>query len=227
MTAWLRSRLGGQYSDHYWLNYLPQMRGQDQKPGGGCCRVGAVGAEVGLKRSERSAGRKTTKTDNNRRENNMKTEYTGALKIETTIMRVMEPKTKIICNTPEQVAEYCADMRDASQEMFVVVCLNCRNRIIDRVMVSLGIQDSTLVHPREVFRAAILKSAAAIVLVHNHPSGDPTPSAEDIKLTRQMVQTGNIIGIPVQDHVIIGRPDDDKIQSWTSLRELALVEFTP
>ena len=154
----------------------------------------------------------------------MKTTYQGAIEIKATIMRVMEPVTDKYARTPEEITDYCADMREAAQEMFVVVCLNTRNRIIDRVMVSLGIQDSSLVHPREVFRPAILKSAAAVVLVHNHPSGDSTPSAEDVRMTLQLVQAGQIIGIRVLDHMIIGRPEGLQ-KGFLSMRETGVVEF--
>ena len=154
----------------------------------------------------------------------MKTEYAGALRIETTIMKVMEPKTNSKASSAKDVCLFCNDMKDAAQEMFVVLCLNTRNRIIDRVLVSLGIQDASLVHPREVFRPAILKSAAAVIIVHNHPSGDATPSAEDIRITRQLIQAGQIIGIKVLDHVIIGRPDADT-KGYVSFRDNGLVEF--
>ena len=154
----------------------------------------------------------------------VKSEYQGAVEIRATIMKVMEPATDAYGRTPEDIVNFCADMRDASQEMLVVILLNTRNRIIDRVMVSLGIQDSSLVHPREVFRPAILKSAASVVLVHNHPSGDPTPSAEDIRVTRQLVQAGAIVGIQVLDHIIIGRPEGVS-KGYLSFRESGLVEF--
>lgn len=150
--------------------------------------------------------------------------YRGAIEIKATIMRVMEPATGAYGRTPEDIVNFCSDMRDSAQEMFVVVCLNTRNRIIDRVMVSLGIQDSSLIHPREVFRPAILKSAAAVVLVHNHPSGDPTPSAEDIRITRQLVEVGKIIDIRVMDHVIIGRPEGMN-KGYLSIRESGVVAF--
>jgi len=153
-----------------------------------------------------------------------RSDYLGAIEIRATIMRVMEPATDVYGKTPEDIVNFCADMRDASQEMFVVILMNTRNRIIDRVMVSLGIQDSSLVHPREVFRPAILKSAASVVLVHNHPSGDPSPSAEDIRVTRQLVQAGKIIGIKVLDHMIIGRPEGVS-KGYLSFREHGLVEF--
>ncbi len=148
----------------------------------------------------------------------------NALTISADIPRVMET-TAIYCRLPEDAHAFCKDMKDASQEMFTVICLNARNRIISRQLVSLGIQDSSLVHPREVFRAAILQNSAAVVLVHNHPSGDPSPSAEDIKMTRQLVQAGQIIGIKVLDHIIIGRADGPGTKDFLSIREAGLVTF--
>lgn len=131
---------------------------------------------------------------------------------------------------PADAAAICADIRDLAQETFHVLLLNSRNSVIDRQMVSLGIVDSTLLHPREVFRTAIQRGASALVLVHNHPSGDPAPSAEDIRITRQMVEVGRIIDIKVLDHVIVGRelpPTEDAPgrQGFLSLRENGTVTF--
>lgn len=95
--------------------------------------------------------------------------------------------------TPYEVYRVCSDLADLAQEAFHVLLLNAKNRMTDRVMVSLGLLDASLVHPREVFRAAITENAAALILVHNHPSGDPCPSAEDIRITRQLVEAGRIL----------------------------------
>ena len=127
-------------------------------------------------------------------------------------------------NTPEAIAAQCADMATSAQEIFVVFDLTAKNNVIDRRLVTLGILDASLVHPREVFRGAVAAAAAAIVAVHTHPSGDPTPSAEDIKITRQLVAAGEILGIKVLDHVIIGRATPDR-KGHTSLRESGLVTF--
>ena len=127
--------------------------------------------------------------------------------------------------TPEDAWTECREIRDLGNEIFLVLSLNTRNRMLDKRMVSTGIMDSTLVHPREVFRKAITDGAAAILLVHNHPSGDPTPSAEDVSLTRQMISTGKIIGIKVLDHVIIGRKSGDYHRDCLSLRESGTCEF--
>jgi DNA repair protein RadC len=89
-------------------------------------------------------------------------------------------------------------------EVFYVVTLNTQSRVVSAQEVSRGTLNSSLVHPREVFRLAIAEGAAGIVVVHNHPSGDPTPSADDRAVTRQLVDAGKLLDIPVYDHVIIG-----------------------
>ena len=107
---------------------------------------------------------------------------------------------------------------DPDKEHFYVFGVDCRNnlKLIDRV--SVGILDSSLVHPREIFRKAVAAAIAAIVLVHNHPSGDASPSSEDLRITRQLVEAGKILDIKVMDHVIIGKPS-------LSMREQGLAQF--
>ena len=116
-------------------------------------------------------------------------------------------------NTPERIVDY---MRDAYaktplQESFWVICLDRKNKPIGRTMITLGTLTSTLAHPREVFKIAILASAAAIVVTHNHPSGDPAPSSQDLALTRQLREAAKIIGIDLTDHVIVGAKEDDPL----------------
>lgn len=95
-------------------------------------------------------------------------------------------------------------LRDLEQEEFHALLLNTQHRVVREVLVTRGILDASLIHPREVFRVAVAEGAAAVILAHNHPSGDPTPSAEDRAVTRQMVTAGRALGIPVLDHVVIG-----------------------
>jgi len=95
-------------------------------------------------------------------------------------------------------------LRDLEHEEFHALLLNSQHAVIREVLVTRGILDASLIHPREVFRPAIESGAAALILVHNHPSGDPTPSAEDVAVTRQLEAAGRALGIPVLDHVIIG-----------------------
>lgn len=96
-------------------------------------------------------------------------------------------------------------MRDLPQEEFHALLLNTRHRIVREVLVTRGTLDASLIHPREVFRPAVAEGASGIILVHNHPSGDPTPSAEDRAVTRQLAEAGRAVGIPVLDHVVVGR----------------------
>ncbi len=109
-------------------------------------------------------------------------------------------------------------MRDLRQERFIVVLLDNKKRYLADHVVTQGTLDASPVHPREVFNAAIRESAASLVIVHNHPSGDATPSRDDVEVTRQLMAVGRLVGIPVIDHVIIA---DDR---YTSLRERGAME---
>lgn len=105
---------------------------------------------------------------------------------------------------PEDVVRRLAPiLRDMDHEEFWLVTLDSQSRVLGQKMITKGILDSSLVHPREVFRAAIQDAAAGIIVAHNHPSGDPTPSAEDRTVTRQLVAAGQVLDIPLHDHVII------------------------
>ena len=130
----------------------------------------------------------------------------------------------IKCTAPADVATELADLRTVAQECFVIITLDSKNRIIDKHLVTLGILNASLAHPREVFRAAIMDAAATIILAHNHPSGDPTPSAEDIRITRQLVEVGKHVDIHVLDHIILGRSKDNSAD-YISLRESGMVQF--
>ena len=107
--------------------------------------------------------------------------------------------------SPSQVFDYFHhEFRDCRKEYFLVLLLDGKNRIIRRVQVSEGSLNQSIVHPREVFSPAVKESAAAMILVHNHPTGDPAPSQEDIAITRRLKEAGEIMGIRVLDHIIIG-----------------------
>ena len=108
-------------------------------------------------------------------------------------------------------------MRDESKEFFEALLLDSKNRVLKRVTVSIGSLNNSIVHPREVFKQAIAASAAGIIVAHNHPSGDPTPSAEDRMVTARLVECGKLVGIDVLDHLIIG---DNR---WLSLKELGMM----
>ncbi|HEX7057899.1 MAG TPA: DNA repair protein RadC [Bacilli bacterium] len=111
----------------------------------------------------------------------------------------------VAVRSPHDVAQFIMeDLRYLQQEHFICLFLNTKNHIIGQETLSIGSLNSTIVHPREVFRAAIKRSSASIICAHNHPSGDPTPSQEDIRLTKRLMEAGELIGIDVLDHLIIG-----------------------
>jgi DNA repair protein RadC len=130
------------------------------------------------------------------------------------------PEGMHVCETPEHAADYwrkhvtTTSHYDPERECFVVLMLNTRRRIKGHQFISIGTLDTLLVHPREVFRAACVVAASALVLMHNHPSGDPTPSEADIKITRDLIRAGQLMKIEVIDHVIVGA------QRHSSLRTL-------
>lgn len=113
--------------------------------------------------------------------------------------------------TSEKIVAYIRDAfeRNPCQESLWVICLDRKNKPICRTMVTLGTLTGSLAHPREIFKIAILASSAAFVIAHNHPSGDPAPSAADMQMTRQIREAAKIIGIDLLDHVIVGTKEDD------------------
>ena len=116
-----------------------------------------------------------------------------------------EEETIDIIHGPEDVAHFAMpQLRNEMKEHFVVMSLNSKNHIIGWDVVSIGILTASPVHPREVFEMALRHHAASVILVHNHPSGDPSPSREDIATTKRLVDAGKIMGVPVLDHIIIG-----------------------
>ena len=116
-----------------------------------------------------------------------------------------KPIEKIHLSCPQDVADFLMPrLRYAAKEQFVVILLNNKNKVIGTEVVSEGSLSSSIVHPREVFAPAILHHAAAIMVAHNHPSGDPKPSIEDEEVTRQLLRSGKVLGIQMIDHVIIG-----------------------
>ena len=126
-----------------------------------------------------------------------------------------------VLDTPEAVANLLReDNRLREVETFQILMLNTRRRLLRLEQISQGTLDTLLVHPREVFKAAISAGAAAIVLVHNHPSGDPTPSEGDIKVTRDLIRAGQLLKIEVLDHVILGRATHERREDFVSLKAL-------
>lgn len=111
-------------------------------------------------------------------------------------------------------------LRDRTQEEFWVLYLDTQNRVVSERCLTVGLLNSSLVHPREVFAPAIVRPAASLILAHNHPSGDPEPSPEDLEVTRQLVESGRLLGIPVRDHIVLG-------DGFVSLLERGLLTGAP
>lgn len=113
-------------------------------------------------------------------------------------------KTGTRFTSPKQVYETFSFLMKETKEMFLTLHLDGKNRIICMDLVSIGSLNQSIVHPREVFKTALLSNAAALILIHQHPTGDPTPSSEDISITRRLKEAGELLGLKVLDHIIVG-----------------------
>lgn len=132
-------------------------------------------------------------------------------------VHISRQRAMVTC--PEDAADYAMPrFRYEDREHFAVILLNVKNHILSMPVISVGSLTASVVHPREVFKAAIQQTAASIILVHNHPSGDPTPSKEDIEVTARMVQVGRVMDIPVLDHIILGN------DNYISLKEKGVIK---
>lgn len=144
---------------------------------------------------------------------------------EAKVVKIRETEEKYNTSTPEDVARFWNDVIKKSdwyedeQEQFVVLNLDTKNNIKSFRLVTKGILDASIVHPREVFRIAVKENSKSIICVHNHPSGDTTPSFEDKKITEQLVEAGEILAINVKDSVIVGN-------DFFSMRIHNVVRFT-
>lgn len=137
-------------------------------------------------------------------------------KIRLSVIRESTASEPITIGSPEDVASLDfiqTELVSSDREKFICLHLNIKHMVTSYEVVSIGSLNSSVVHARETFKGAILANAAAIILVHQHPSGDPTPSADDIAVTKRLVEAGNIIGITVLDHLIFGH------QKFFSLKE--------
>lgn len=130
----------------------------------------------------------------------------------------LQYEDRYVIRSPEDGAKYVMDdMRFLSQEHFVCLYLNTKNQVLHRQTIFIGSLNASIVHPREVYKEAFRRSAASIICIHNHPSGDPAPSREDIEVTKRLVECGKILGIELLDHLIIGE------HKYVSLKEKGYV----
>ncbi len=149
-------------------------------------------------------------------------ELSAALELARRVRRVRDTSAPVL--RAEDVAELLSvEVENAAAEHLYVLCLNRKNRLLGRpFLVTKGTVSSSLFSPREMFREAVRLSASAVILAHNHPSGDPSPSSEDLTATREAVAAGKILGIPVLDHVVLGIPAETRL---VSIRREGLVAF--
>ena len=131
-----------------------------------------------------------------------------------------QPTVTVPADAAELVRE---EMRLLDRESFRVILLNTKNGFIKTCAVSLGSLNASIVEPREVFKEAISASAAGVILAHNHPSGDPTPSSEDIAITKRLMKAGELLGIAVHDHIILGRRIEGRDSDFVSFKEIGLL----
>ncbi|MHB1042086.1 MAG: RadC family protein [Eubacteriales bacterium] len=135
----------------------------------------------------------------------------AALELARRLSQYTGPQRPVIRSPEDAAGLVMEEMRHLDREHFRAILLDTKNHVIATEKISVGTLNSSTVHPRELFRNAIKRSAAAIILLHNHPSGDPSPSQEDIDITGRVAEAGNIIGISVLDHIVIG---DNKFTSF-------------
>jgi len=127
---------------------------------------------------------------------------------------------KITIRSPKDVANYLIEeLRYLKKEHFIAIILDTKNKVVGKETVSIGNLNSSIVHPREVFQPAIKRSGSALIVAHNHPSGDPTPSREDTEVTKRLIKAGEILGIELLDHLIIGGAN------YTSLKDKGLFGY--
>ena len=120
------------------------------------------------------------------------------------LIKLYEKSHRPQLNAAQEVYKNMQDIKDADKEMFIVFYLDSKNKIIAREIVHIGTLNSCIIHPRNIFKGAIIRNANAIIISHNHPSGDTTPSPEDTEITKRLIDAGNILNIPLLDHVIVG-----------------------
>jgi len=131
--------------------------------------------------------------------------------------RLLKDKRAQIYLTPKDIWEELKDVRDHKKEHFIIFYLDSRNQEIKREVISIGSLNTSVVHPREVFEPAVRNYAAHIIVAHNHPSGEPDPSKDDLELTERLLEAGKILGIEVLDHIIVAR------NGYLSFKEKGLI----
>lgn len=133
------------------------------------------------------------------------------------VIREVAVEEEVYIKKPEDVFRAATDLINLPNEHLICLFLNSKNKVISRKTIFIGSLNASIAHPREIFREAIIHNCASLICVHNHPSGDPTPSSQDVEISRRLAEAGEIIGIDVLDHVIIGK------YGYCSIKEMGLM----
>ncbi|WP_448376953.1 RadC family protein [Fervidobacterium sp.] len=141
----------------------------------------------------------------------------ASLEIAKRLVREEIKQTSTTFNSPEQVFQYCIDMQSFPQEVVRVLFLDSKLKLIGSSDISKGTLTTSIANPRDVFREALIRNAHGIIIVHNHPSGDPTPSEDDVEITKRLIEAGKILNVKVLDHVVIGRTFCSIVQKFKNL----------
>lgn len=155
-------------------------------------------------------------------QNGLGVQPTHRYRLRSYVLTICDPGPRTLADSPEISARTLRAIffdLDADQEHFVVLALDTKHRMNGYKVIGSGTLTSSLVHPREVFRAGILLGSASVIVAHNHPSGDPTPSEEDLALTRRLEECGSLLGIPLADHIILGEGEQ-----YASLKGMGLMQ---
>lgn len=129
----------------------------------------------------------------------------AALELAKRLVKEEAVRNEKIFNSPDTVFQYCIDMQSLPQEVVRVIFLNSKLHLIGSKDISKGSASSSMAHPRDIFREAVIRNATGIIMVHNHPSGDPIPSQDDIYITKRVWEAGKLLGITLHDHIIVGK----------------------
>lgn len=214
-----RERLLSRGAEHLTTSELIAILVRSGRPGESAVMAGQKVAKAFDSRLEDlpAAGRGELKSISCAVEKTAYCQIMAGIELGRRVAALSDDKITIKISSSSDAIEFCQKhfarlISDGKQEEFHIVTLDTKNQVIDTHQITVGTLDASLVHPREVFRAAIKDAASSIILTHNHPSGDPTPSREDIAVTRRLTESGKTLGIDVLDHIVLGKQSSVSIQ---------------
>ncbi|MFK7767578.1 MAG: DNA repair protein RadC [Mariniblastus sp.] len=217
-----RERLLAKGAEHLTTSELVAILVRSGRPGESAVMAGQKVAKAYDGRLEDlpSAGRGELKSISCAVEKTAYCQIMAGIELGRRVAALSDDKVTVKISSSSDAIQFCQRhfsrlISDGKQEEFHIITLDTKNQVIDTHQITVGTLDASLVHPREVFRAAIKDAASSIILTHNHPSGDPTPSREDIAVTRRLTESGKTLGIDVLDHIVLGKKSSVSIQEST------------